>query len=491
MGRFRAVAEGLEGYLHLDRPAPGEAAGAHVPHRVPVTVGIALVRELLVGAGPEGIRVEVEAVAAVVEGVEEGGERVVLAELAGVAAHLVGDPLTLGGRVPDPGGDVDVDLVEEDPRLGPLGGGGADVGHLLDEPGDRGDGLVDPLVEHPVEADALGQPDRPDRGAPFLVARHHLGRDRGRRSVDERCERRGSAGQEAAGRHRPRLGGRTGGRRGRPPREWRRPGDGRRLAGTARGRRPDRSRSRPPGRAGAARRCGPSERGRAHRRSGRAGRGTLARGACSPGGRLGRRQREHQAVLQVEQIVRAAIDDGGTDDAAGGHRHDPGGDAEPTAEPLIGADQHERHVEGAAHAGGIPRRHRRGGRLIGRNGAVPPRDDRRPRREPGRERLGDAQAHPVVDRTARQVGERDDGHRTGQRAADGCRGRLPEHRDRRQRHACQYRPQRPHPTHTSRSHVYDLISTEPDLATTSRLHSIRPIQSAVYPTRNGPGRLTL
>ena len=183
--RLRPVAERLERNLHLDRPAAVEAAGPHVPHRVPVGVRVALVRELLVGAPAERVGVEHEAVAAVVERVEERAEVVVLAELGGVAAHLVRNPLAPGRRVPHPGGDVDIRVVEHDPRLGRLGRGRAGVGNVLDEVGDRRHRLVDRLVEDAVEADALLETDRPYRGPPLLVTRHHRRRHRWWRPVDE------------------------------------------------------------------------------------------------------------------------------------------------------------------------------------------------------------------------------------------------------------------------------------------------------------------
>ena len=406
---------------------------------------------------PRGVGVEVEAVAAVVERVEEGGERVVLAELARVAAHLVGDPLALGGRVPDPGGDVDVGLVEQDPRLGPLGGGRADVGHLLYEVGDGGHRLVDRLVEHAVEPDALGEPDRPDRGAARLVAVHHLGRDGGRRSVDERRERRGGAGQKTAGSDGAGLGrGGRGGRRGRPTREGRRGRGGPAPAGSAPGRRTDRGKRRPPGPAGSPRRHGPLGRRGSRGRVQSAGRRIHPRCRNRAGRRRRRRQREHHAVLQIEQFVRGAVDDRGAEDVAGGHGNHPGGDAKPAAESLIGPDQHGRDVEGAAHAGGFLHRHRRTRRFRHR-GAVPLHDDRGPRRKPRHEPFGDAPPHPVVGRIPRQVGERHDGHPPRRRAAGRDRGRLRRRPGRRQRNPRQHRPYRRHPMHTSRSHVHQLL----------------------------------
>ena len=185
MWRLRAVAQALERNLHLKRPAAVEAAGPHVPDRIPVGVGVALVGELLVRPCAERIGVEVEAVAAVVEGVEEDSEGVVLAKLVRVAPHLVGDPLALGRRIPDARRDVHVLVIEEDPRLGPLGRRRARVRHQLDEAADGRDRPVDGLVEHAVELDGLVQPDRTDRHPALLVAVHHSRRDGRRRAIDE------------------------------------------------------------------------------------------------------------------------------------------------------------------------------------------------------------------------------------------------------------------------------------------------------------------
>ena len=95
----RHVAHRLERNRHLGGPAAVEAAGVHVPHRIPVGVRIALVGDQLIGEAAERIGVEVVAVAAIVKRVEQHAEHVVLAQLVGVAPQLVGDPLARRRRV--------------------------------------------------------------------------------------------------------------------------------------------------------------------------------------------------------------------------------------------------------------------------------------------------------------------------------------------------------------------------------------------------------
>ena len=140
----RLVAQRLERDGDLDRPAAIEIAGADVPHRVPVGVGRAFVGHLAVGHAADRVGVEDVAVALVVERVEHHAERVVLPQLVGVAAHFIGDaPLRM--RLPVARRNVDVVVVEEDPRLGLLGGGLEFVRLLLHEVGNRGRGPVDSL----------------------------------------------------------------------------------------------------------------------------------------------------------------------------------------------------------------------------------------------------------------------------------------------------------------------------------------------------------
>ena len=185
MRRFRAVPQRLERNLHLDRPAAVETPGAHVPHRIPVDVRNALVYVLRVGPRAERVRVEVEAVAAIVERVEQHREGIVLAELARVAPHLVRHPLALGRRIPHARRHIHVVFVEEDPRLGPFGGRRARVGHQLNEARDRRNRPVHCFIEHAVEVDGAVEPCRADRHPALLVAVHHRRWNRSAWTIDQ------------------------------------------------------------------------------------------------------------------------------------------------------------------------------------------------------------------------------------------------------------------------------------------------------------------
>ena len=81
--------------------------------------------------------------------------------------------------------DVEVIAIGEDPHLGLLGRGLSLVGLLLDEVADRLHRLIGPVVEHAVDAERLIDLRRPHRDAALGVARHHRGRHRRRRPVDD------------------------------------------------------------------------------------------------------------------------------------------------------------------------------------------------------------------------------------------------------------------------------------------------------------------
>ena len=103
------------------------------------------------------------------EGIEQHRKGVVLPQLGGVAAHLVGDP-AIRPALPAPRGHVDVIVIEQHPRLGAFGRRLAFVRLLLEEVADRLVRRVDLLVEPPVDADPAGRGDRPDGDAAGAVA---------------------------------------------------------------------------------------------------------------------------------------------------------------------------------------------------------------------------------------------------------------------------------------------------------------------------------
>ena len=178
------VAQRLERDLHLDGPPAVEASRPHVPHRVPVAVGIPLVGDGEVAQRAQRVGVEADAVAPIAERVEDHPETVVVAELGRVAPHLVGHPLGRRRRVPHARADVDALRVERDPGLRALRGGRALVGHELNEVGDGPHAAVQRLVEQPVEPQAGCQLDGADGHAALSVADDHLRRARPRRTAD-------------------------------------------------------------------------------------------------------------------------------------------------------------------------------------------------------------------------------------------------------------------------------------------------------------------
>ena len=144
-----AIAQRLERDRHFHRPAVLEARRLHVPDAVPRLV-LLVVGDRHVAQRAERVGLEDVAVAAIVEGVDREREVLVAEDVAVVAAQLVGD-LALGMAVPVARADVEVDLVEQDPRLGLLGRRLPFVGLLLDEVADRIDGAVDLFIETAVD----------------------------------------------------------------------------------------------------------------------------------------------------------------------------------------------------------------------------------------------------------------------------------------------------------------------------------------------------
>ena len=70
---------------------------------------------------PDRVDGEDDPVAPVVERIDEKPEVVVLQDVEAVAAHLVDHPLRLGDRIPGSSRDVEIRVVEQHPRVGPLG----------------------------------------------------------------------------------------------------------------------------------------------------------------------------------------------------------------------------------------------------------------------------------------------------------------------------------------------------------------------------------
>ena len=179
----RGVADRLERDGDLQRPAALEAAGAGRPHRVPVGVGRAFVDDGIIGEAAERVRVEHEAAAPVVEGVERHADVVVVPHLVGVAPQLVGHPLLGRRRIVDPRRHVDVAIVVGDPDVGALGGQLAVPRDDLDEVAERLVVDIGPLVEAAIVDERLGQLDRADGRPPIGVPGDAGGSDGRRRAV--------------------------------------------------------------------------------------------------------------------------------------------------------------------------------------------------------------------------------------------------------------------------------------------------------------------
>ena len=147
----RRVAQRLERNRHLDRPAAVEAAGLRRPTPDSSRCSARLRRRPSSRRAAERVGVEHEPAAAIVEGVEDDAEVIVLPQLVGVAAQLVGDPLLGRRRVPAPRGDVDVVVVEHHPDVGLLGRRLAVARRDLQQAAEAGELLVDLFVEAAVE----------------------------------------------------------------------------------------------------------------------------------------------------------------------------------------------------------------------------------------------------------------------------------------------------------------------------------------------------
>ena len=169
-----AIAQRSKRNRQFDRPALAVTARPPHPDRVPVPVDVALVGDLPVPGAANRVEQELVAVSPIVKGVEQDVEVVVLADVAPVAAHVVGDDAR-GLAVAAAGGDVERGRVERDPHQRRLGGDPPLVRLLLHEIGDRGERSIDRFVE-----DAVDPRRRLDAGGPngdaVLRSRRHRGR---------------------------------------------------------------------------------------------------------------------------------------------------------------------------------------------------------------------------------------------------------------------------------------------------------------------------
>ena len=110
------VAKRLERDRGFDRPAAVEPADREIPDRVPVHVHLAFVGHLRVDPAADGVQLEHDGVAPVVEAVEPEREAVVLHDAGVVAPHLVDDH-PIGVALPAARGHVDVARGRTESRL--------------------------------------------------------------------------------------------------------------------------------------------------------------------------------------------------------------------------------------------------------------------------------------------------------------------------------------------------------------------------------------
>ncbi|HIF05578.1 MAG TPA: hypothetical protein EYQ64_01105 [Gemmatimonadetes bacterium] len=93
---------------------------------------------------------------------------IVRPQLRGVAPHLVRGPTVRSCGVPDPGGHVNVLVIERDPGFGKLTGFAILDGKALDELADRLNVPIKRLVEESIDLERLGHADGSQR-SPVLA----------------------------------------------------------------------------------------------------------------------------------------------------------------------------------------------------------------------------------------------------------------------------------------------------------------------------------
>ena len=161
--RVGRIPQGAERDRELRGPAFGPALRAHRPHRAPIGVeGAGLVGDERVELRPVRVGGEDHGVAAVAEGVEEDGHRVVARELVAVVVaaglqdlvalpHPRHDARRL--RIPGQHRDVEVAVVVQHPHLRGLGGRRSLLGLALAQPRERRRLRPGGLVETAVDAE--------------------------------------------------------------------------------------------------------------------------------------------------------------------------------------------------------------------------------------------------------------------------------------------------------------------------------------------------
>ena len=107
---------------HFNSPSAIEATRPDLSDRIPVCVGIGFVGDLQIREAAQRVDEEPHAVATVVIRIHGAEDAELVVRLYGrrVPPHLVSDPISLWGRVPNSGGRVHVRAVERDPDFGKL-----------------------------------------------------------------------------------------------------------------------------------------------------------------------------------------------------------------------------------------------------------------------------------------------------------------------------------------------------------------------------------
>ncbi len=187
----------------LGRPTRAVAAGGHRPHAVPLGVDLLpLVGDQRVGARAVGVELERVAVAAIGEGVENEGDRVVVLPHRRVALHLLGDD-RVGLRVERADAEVERGRGVEHRELGRFAGGKMIVRLARREVAADLGALPDRLFEHAVEDDRGVDRERRDRWARSLFrlgaapASPRARQEEPRRGQEEAAPRNWPVGQQA------------------------------------------------------------------------------------------------------------------------------------------------------------------------------------------------------------------------------------------------------------------------------------------------------